>query len=59
MGEYTHIRPKEDVDIMKRIKHIPVKAGSAVFWDNRIPHANAYMNNSDHSRIVVYCSFFT
>jgi len=57
MGEYTHIRPKEDVDIMKRIEHIPVKAGSAVFWDNRIPHANAYMNNSDHSRIVVYCSF--
>ncbi len=58
LGEYTHIRPKEDYEVMKRVVHIPVKAGSAVFWDNRIPHANAYRN--DHkslARAVVYASF--
>jgi hypothetical protein len=35
VGEYTHIRPKEDELVMKMIQHIPVKAGSAVFWDER------------------------
>jgi Protein of unknown function (DUF1479). len=57
IGEYTHIRPMEDENVMKSIRHIPVRAGSAVFWDNRIPHANAYRNDSDIARAVVYCSF--
>ena len=57
VGEYTHIRPKEDGHVMKRVEHIAVPAGSAVLWDNRIPHANAYKNESDATRIVVYCSF--
>ena len=58
LGEYTHIRPKEDMQVMKRVSHIPVKAGSAVFWDNRIPHANAYRNdNNSLARAVVYASF--
>jgi hypothetical protein len=35
VGEYTHIRPQEDAEVMKRIEHIPVPAGSAVFWDIR------------------------
>jgi len=57
IGEYTHIRPKEDAEVMARIQHIPVRAGSAVFWDNRLPHANAYRNDSNDARSVVYCSF--
>lgn len=57
IGEYTHIRPVEDENVMKAIRHIPVRAGSAVFWDNRIPHANSYRNDSDVARAVVYCSF--
>ena len=58
VGEYTHIRPKEDMEVMKSVSHIPVKAGSAVFWDNRIPHANAYRNDSTSlARAVVYASF--
>jgi hypothetical protein len=57
IGEYTHIRPKEDAYVMERIQHVPVRAGSAVFWDNRIPHANAYRNDSENARAVVYCSF--
>jgi hypothetical protein len=57
LGEYTHMRPKEDRDVMERVQHIPVKAGSAVFWDNRIPHANAYRHDGKIPRCVVYCSF--
>lgn len=57
VGEYTHIRPKEDCDVMRRIQHLPVTAGSAVFWDVRIPHANSYRNSTRTARQVVYCSF--
>lgn len=35
IGEYTHIRPHEDKAILDRVEHIPVSAGSAVFWDQR------------------------
>jgi hypothetical protein len=35
IGEYTHIRPKEDKAIMDRVEHVPVAAGSAVLWDHR------------------------
>jgi len=57
IGEYTHIRPKEDAEIIKRFEHIPVSAGSAVLWDNRIPHANSYCNDANVTRAAVYCSF--
>jgi len=57
VGDYTHIRPNLDGDVMKQIIHIPVPAGSAVFWDNRLPHANSYRNDSMVPRAVVYCSF--
>lgn len=57
VGQYTHIRPKEDNAIMERVTHVPVRAGSAVFWDNRIPHANAYRHEGKDPRAVVYCSF--
>jgi len=46
VGEYTHLSPKHDWWIMERVKHVPVKAGSVVFWDNRIPHANSYRNDA-------------
>ena len=45
VGEYTHLSPSHDRGIMQRVQHIPVKAGSVVFWDNRIPHGNAYRND--------------
>lgn len=57
LGEYTHIRPSEDADVMKAVQHIPVHAGSVVLWDNRIPHSNAYRNDGLFPRAVVYCSF--
>jgi hypothetical protein len=57
IGEYTHIRPREDRNVMDRVQHVPVPAGSAVFWDNRLPHANAYRHDGNVPRSVVYCSF--
>jgi len=57
IGQYTHIRPKEDKEVMDRVQHIPVKAGCAVFWDNRIPHANSYKHIGRDPRAVIYCSF--
>uniref|UniRef100_A0A7S2YCN4 Phytanoyl-CoA dioxygenase n=1 Tax=Entomoneis paludosa TaxID=265537 RepID=A0A7S2YCN4_9STRA len=57
LGEYSHIRPKEDEHVMERVQHVAVRAGSAVFWDNRIPHANAYRHEGTRPRAVVYCSF--
>ena len=42
---------------MRRIRHVQVRAGSAVFWDYRIPHANAYRHSGTEPRAVVYCSF--
>lgn len=57
IGQYTHIRPREDAEIMKRIRHVPVPAGAVVFWDTRLPHSNAYRHDGDEPRAVVYCSF--
>lgn len=57
VGEYTHIRPNEDAAILRRVQHIPVTSGSAIFWDNRIPHANAYRHEGTDPRVVVYTSF--
>jgi len=45
VGEYTHLSPSLDRSIMRRMQHIPVRAGSAVFWDNRIPQGNSYRND--------------
>jgi hypothetical protein len=42
---------------LSKIQHIAVRAGSVVFWDNRIPHANAYRHDGDEPRVVAYCSF--
>jgi hypothetical protein len=57
VGEYTHMRPTKDRAIMDRVGHIPVTAGSAVFWDNQISHANAYRHDGLQPWAVVYCFF--
>jgi len=57
IGEYTHIRPKEDSEVFSQIQPIPCKAGSVVIWDNRIPHSNSFRNDSDFCRAVIYASF--
>ena len=57
LGEYTHIRPKEDSDVFQRVQHIPVRAGDIILWDNRLPHSNAYKHTGSEPRSVIYCSF--
>jgi len=57
VGQYTHIRPLEDSNVLSQIKHISCRAGSAVIWDYRIPHGNSYRNDSDVTREVIYASF--
>lgn len=57
IGQYTHIRPVEDHDVLSQIKHVPCRSGSAVLWDYRIPHGNSYRNDSNIPREVVYASF--
>ena len=51
------MRPVQDANVMARVQHVPgVRAGSVVFWDNRLPHANAYRHDGTEPRVVVYCS---
>lgn len=57
VGDYTAIRPRVDGAILDRFEHMPVPAGAAVFWDQRIPHANARHNYSDQPREVIYGGF--
>ena len=68
VGEFTPIRPKEDADVLRRVAHVPCRAGDLVVWDNRIPHANSRENNASgggggggggpgRSREVVYLGF--
>jgi ectoine hydroxylase-related dioxygenase (phytanoyl-CoA dioxygenase family) len=59
VGEYTPIRVVEDADILNNFCHIPVKRGSLVLWDNRLPHANARFNSTDVVREVVYVGNLT
>ena len=54
VGEFTPIRPKEDLDVISQFQHIPCKAGDLVCWDYRIPHANARKNETTAPREVVY-----
>ncbi len=57
VGDFTAIRPQEDANVLSRFEHIPVTAGSALFWGQRIPHANAQCNTSNDCRLVVYGGF--
>mmetsp|Transcript_7698 Transcript_7698/g.11341 ORF Transcript_7698/g.11341 Transcript_7698/m.11341 type:complete len:369 (-) Transcript_7698:422-1528(-) len=57
VGEFTPIRPVEDGDVLRRTQHIACRAGSFVIWDNRLPHANARLNEGDVPRECVYVSF--
>ena len=43
-----------DAELLARVQHIPVpRAGSAVFWDQRVPHANSRRHLGRRAREVV------
>jgi hypothetical protein len=56
-GDFCPIRPREDQSVIAAFRHISVKAGEAVFWDQRIPHSNSRRNTSDIPREVIYGGF--
>eukprot|EP00611_Tribonema_gayanum_P025613 TRINITY_DN5877_c0_g1_i2.p1 TRINITY_DN5877_c0_g1~~TRINITY_DN5877_c0_g1_i2.p1 ORF type:complete len:359 (-),score=77.13 TRINITY_DN5877_c0_g1_i2:462-1406(-) len=57
VGDFTPLRPRGDAEVLKRVVPIPVRAGGAVFWDVRLPHANAQRNCAAAARAVVYTGF--
>ena len=54
VGDFT---PMRDPDVLGRFKHIPIPAGAALFWDQRLPHANSLRNKSDKIRRCIYGGF--
>eukprot|EP00597_Dinobryon_sp_UTEXLB2267_P000051 CAMPEP_0170057040 /NCGR_PEP_ID=MMETSP0019_2-20121128/205_1 /TAXON_ID=98059 /ORGANISM="Dinobryon sp., Strain UTEXLB2267" /LENGTH=187 /DNA_ID=CAMNT_0010261667 /DNA_START=486 /DNA_END=1049 /DNA_ORIENTATION=- len=54
VGDFTPIRPKEDLEVIEQFVSIPCKAGDLVCWDVRIPHANSRNNLSNIAREAVY-----
>lgn len=54
VGDFTPIRPIEDKNVLRGVRHIPCRAGDMVCWDIRIPHANSKHNNSEQTREVIY-----
>ena len=49
--------PARESSLLHRMEHIPYEAGSVIFWDWRIPHANAYHHVGHLPREVVYTGF--
>eukprot|EP00939_MAST-03C_sp_MAST-3C-sp1_P002849 g2849.t1 len=54
VSDFTSIRARE---LVSRVRHVPVPRGAAVFWDQRIIHANSARNESDVPRACVYGGF--
>ncbi|GMI34657.1 hypothetical protein TeGR_g6071, partial [Tetraparma gracilis] len=52
-GPFTAIR---DADICAELEHVPVPAGSAIFWDYRLPHATARAHKGEDLRLGLYVS---
>ena len=57
VGDFSPLSSLRDAALLARFTHIPIPAGAAVFWDQRIPHANARENRNAFARCVVYGGF--
>ena len=57
VGEFARVRAREDRDILGRLQHVALARGAAVFWDYRLPHANAAKHLGVDPRVVVYTGF--
>ena len=57
VGDFCPIRTKEDSEVIARFRHVSIPAGAAVFWDQRIPHANSRGNTAGTPRAVIYGGF--
>mgnify|MGYP001034898200 FL=1 len=52
-GDPTTVQIPKDDPIREHIQRMPIRKGSLLIWDSRLPHGN-YPNNSNHMRIVQY-----
>ena len=52
-GDPTTVQIPKDDSIREHIQRMPIRKGSLLIWDSRLPHGN-YPNNSNHMRIVQY-----
>ncbi|GLE10784.1 hypothetical protein PINS_up023024 [Pythium insidiosum] len=48
---------QEDGEIIRRYEHISCEAGSVIFFDWRLPHANSYRHTGSVPREVIYTGF--
>ncbi|KAJ1448567.1 hypothetical protein M885DRAFT_538708 [Pelagophyceae sp. CCMP2097] len=56
VGDYIAVSARDDPYILRRFQHIPIPTGAAIFWDQRLPHANA-LRNTAGPRLVLYGGF--
>lgn len=54
VGDYVAITSQDDQALLDDFEHVRVPPGAAVFWDRRIPHANARANAASTPRQVIY-----
>ncbi|CAH0487985.1 unnamed protein product [Peronospora farinosa] len=57
LGEFSPLRMQEDCAVIDRYQHIGCEAGSVIFFDWRIPHANSYKHVGTIPREVIYTGF--
>ncbi|GAB9463664.1 hypothetical protein Gpo141_00001114 [Globisporangium polare] len=57
LGDFSPLRMQEDRDVISRYEHVNCEAGSVIFFDWRIPHANSYKHTGSVPREVVYTGF--
>jgi hypothetical protein len=52
-GDPTTVQIPKDDPIRQHIQRMPIRKGSLLVWDSRLPHGN-YPNNSNRMRIIQY-----
>ena len=57
VGDFIALTMRDDAAVVAGVGHVPVPAGAAVFWDQRVPHANARRNTKHEARAVAYGGF--
>ncbi|DAZ98396.1 TPA: hypothetical protein N0F65_000110 [Lagenidium giganteum] len=57
LGDFSPLRMQEDRDVIRRYQHINCTAGSVIFFDWRLPHANSYKHVGSTPREVIYSGF--
>ena len=57
VGDFIALTMRDDAAVVAGVGHVPVPAGAAIFWDQRVPHANARRNTKHEARAVAYGGF--